>query len=416
MNEKINLQDLSALLAEKAAITKKDAETFLREYFDLLNEELANSGSVKIKDLGTFKLLQVEDRESVDVTTGERVLIPAHYKVAFLPDKKLAETVNEPFAFFETVEMDGEVDSEESQPFIEEDASEESELSAEEEDEVVFEKTPEEEDEEKPTEEIPVFEEELPPVEEEPLTEKITENKEEEIPEEITDNKEEIPEENPTFSRETRAICLNCPDYEAHRVYRKKYFNIRKKLNIQRVIISILSLLLAAALGYIIYMTVFDKNILAPIFHKITTNFSSNQQVVPVDSIAPADNIALVDSIISADSIAPADSVNPIDSIVRAEESVKQDTVVKTVPPVNAVESKHITVSTGDRLSTIAQKEYGNKAFWIYIYLENKAIIRNPDILPVGITITIPPAAKYGIDCSDSVSIQKAKDTAARRP
>jgi len=399
MNERINLQDLSALLAEKMAITKKDAETFLREYFDVLNEELVNSGSIKIKDLGTFKLLQVEDRESVDVTTGERVLIPAHYKVAFLPDKKLAETVNEPFAFFETIEMEGAVDSEESQPLIEDDVPDESELSADEEEEAVFEKTPEEKEEEKPTEEKPIEEkpvlEEEPPVEEEPLTEEITDKKE-----------EEIPEENPTFTRKTRDHCLNCPDYEAHLVYRKKYFNIRKKLNIQRVIISILSLLLAAALGYIVYMTIFDKNVLAPVFHKITTNFLSNQQVVPADSITSAGSIAPVDSV----------SVNPIDSIVPAEESVKQDTVEKAVPPVNAVESKHITISTGDRLSMIAQKEYGNKAFWIYIYLENKAIIHNPDILPVGKTIAIPPASKYGIDSGDPASIQKAKDMAARRP
>jgi len=365
MSERINLQDLAALLAEKMTITKKDAETFLREYFEVLNEELVNSGSVKIKDLGTFKLLPVEDRESVDVTTGARVLIPAHYKVAFTSDKKLAETVNEPFAFFETTEIDGESAPEELQLLPEEDASEEPELSADEEEDAVFEKEPEE--------------------------------------------KEEKKEEKPISTRETRAYCLNCHDYEAHHVYRKKYFNARKKLNMQRVIILILSLLLAAALGYIVFMTMYNKNVLAPIFHKITTNFT------PAQKVAPADSVAL--TVTPADSIVPADSVTSTGNIAPTEKPAKTDIVEKPVPPASSsIGSKRITISTGDRLATIAQKEYGNKVFWIYIYLENKAIIHNPDVLPLGGKIVIPPAAKYEIDSNNPASIQKAKDVAARHP
>jgi len=297
----------------------------------------------------------------------------------------LAETVNEPFAFFETTEVDGEDDSEELQPLIEdddteelqpvieEDASEESELNTEEEEE-------KEKDAELNTEEE----------------------------ENVVFEKEPEPEEKPAFIPETRPYQLNYQDYDAYRTYRKKYYNARKKLNAQKLIILILSLLLAAALGYIVYMTIPDKNILAPIFHKITTYFISTEKVVPEDSITLAAT--------SADAIVPTDSVNPIDSIAPAEESAKPDTVVKTAPPVNSVESKQITISSGDRLSSIAQKAYGDKVFWIYIYLENKAIIRNPDVLPVGKTITIPPAAKYGIDCNNPASIQKAKDTVVRNP
>jgi nucleoid DNA-binding protein len=108
MNERINIQDLAAILSERASISKKEAETFLREYFEVLNDELIKDGSLKIKNLGTFKLLLVEDRESIDVSTGERVLIPEHYKVAFTSDKKLAEMINEPFSAFETIEVEGE--------------------------------------------------------------------------------------------------------------------------------------------------------------------------------------------------------------------------------------------------------------------------------------------------------------------
>ena len=403
MSERTNLQDLSVILAEKMAITKKDAETFLREYFEMLNEELINGGIVKIKDLGTFKLLPVEDRESVDVTTGERVLIPAHYKVAFTPDKKLAETINEPFAFFETTEIDGESSPEELQMLPEEDASEESELSADEEDTAVLEEKPyieekplaEETIDKSADEEDAAVLEEEPHIEEKPFTEEITDKEE-----------ENIPNKKPTFSRETRAYCLNCHDYEAHHVYRKKYYNARKKIITQRVFIIILSLLLAAALGYIAYMTIFDKNILAPIFQKATTNSISKENVVPADSIAT------VATPIATPDVTPADS----DSIAPAENSVSTDTVVKPVQPVSSVDSKYLTISVGDRLTAIAQKEYGDKVFWIYIYLDNKTVIKNPNVLPVGEKIIIPPAAKYGIDSNDPASIKKAKEVAARYP
>jgi len=405
MSERINLQDLSVFLAEKMSITKKDAEIFLREYFEMLSEELISGGLVKIKDLGAFKLLPVEDRESVDVTTGERVLIPAHYKVAFTPDKKLAETINEPFSFFETTEIDDESAPEELQLLPEEDVTEESELSADEEEDAVLEKEPEEIEVEK--EKIPEEKKEEIPIEENPVLEENPHIEEKPFVEEITDKtKEKIPDRKPTFSKETSAYCLTCHDYEAHRVYRKKYYNARKKLNVQRVFIIILSLLLAAALGYIAYMTIYDKNILAPIFHKATTNSISPENIVPADSITT------VATPTATPDVTPTDS----DSIAPAENPVEQDTVVITVPSVSSVDSKQITISSGDRLTTIAQKEYGNRVFWIYIYLDNKTVIRNPDILPVGETIIIPPAAKYGIDCNDPASIKKAKEAAVRNP
>ena len=135
MNEKLNLQDLSVLLASKTEITKKDAEAFLREYFEIINEELIESGSIKIKDLGTFKLSLVEDRESINVTTGERVLIQAHNKAVFSPDKKLAEIINEPFAFFETIEIDDASAAEDKKTFSKENVLEDLEPDFEDEEE-----------------------------------------------------------------------------------------------------------------------------------------------------------------------------------------------------------------------------------------------------------------------------------------
>lgn len=103
MNERLTLQDLVDLLAEKQGGTKKDSEAFLRELFAVITENIENNESVKIKDFGVFKLVKVNARRSVDVNTGESIEIPSHYKLSFIPDKSLKEAVNRPFAHFESV-------------------------------------------------------------------------------------------------------------------------------------------------------------------------------------------------------------------------------------------------------------------------------------------------------------------------
>lgn len=106
MNERLSLQDLIDLLAKKQEMTKKDAETFLRELIAVITENIEANESVKIKDFGTFKLVKVNARKSVDVNTGEAIEIAAHYKLSFNPDKLLKEAVNRPFAHFESVVLE----------------------------------------------------------------------------------------------------------------------------------------------------------------------------------------------------------------------------------------------------------------------------------------------------------------------
>ena len=95
--------ELIAAVAEKANLTKKDAEVFVKEFFLLIEQALENEKTVKIKGLGTFKLIDVDSRESVNVNTGERFQIKGHTKVSFSPDANLRDTINKPFAHFETV-------------------------------------------------------------------------------------------------------------------------------------------------------------------------------------------------------------------------------------------------------------------------------------------------------------------------
>ena len=110
---KISLSDLAQRLAEKSGISLQDAELFIRKMFDVANEGLQSDKLVKMKWLGTFKVRAVKDRESVDVNTGERIIIEGRDKISFTPDNILKEIVNKPFAQFETVVVNDGVDFDE---------------------------------------------------------------------------------------------------------------------------------------------------------------------------------------------------------------------------------------------------------------------------------------------------------------
>jgi len=97
------IQDLAKYLSAKHKIQQKEAERFLTAVVDVLNDGLHYEKLVKVKGLGTFKVIDVKNRESVDVNTGERILIEGRPKITFTPDAVMKDLVNKPFAQFETV-------------------------------------------------------------------------------------------------------------------------------------------------------------------------------------------------------------------------------------------------------------------------------------------------------------------------
>ena len=122
MNNRLTIQDLAGLLAEYTGKDKNSSERFLREFIAVVSEGVYTDKLVKVKGLGTFKIIPVEKRESIHVNTGERFVIPEHYKFSFLPDKELRELVNKPFSFFETTELGEKVIPEENRLLQEEEA------------------------------------------------------------------------------------------------------------------------------------------------------------------------------------------------------------------------------------------------------------------------------------------------------
>lgn len=113
---KVSIQELAALLVDRAGLNKKEATTFIGAIFDLVQQALETEKIVKIKGLGTFKIIDVDDRESVNVNTGERVLIEGHGKITFAPDSIIKELVNKPFSQFDTVVLNDGVDFDDDLP------------------------------------------------------------------------------------------------------------------------------------------------------------------------------------------------------------------------------------------------------------------------------------------------------------
>lgn len=103
MEKKLQLQELIDIIADKEKLTKKKSEIFIRTFFDVISQGLERDKFVKIKNFGTFKLVAVGDRESININTGERFQINGHSKITFVPENGLKDLVNRPFSHFQTV-------------------------------------------------------------------------------------------------------------------------------------------------------------------------------------------------------------------------------------------------------------------------------------------------------------------------
>ena len=108
-----SLNEFAKSLTDKYGLSDNDALNFLKEMFAVITDELRNGSdatSVKVKGLGTFRMQSVNPRVSVDVNTGERILIDGRYKIVFTPEAMLRDRVNSPFAQFETFVVNEGID------------------------------------------------------------------------------------------------------------------------------------------------------------------------------------------------------------------------------------------------------------------------------------------------------------------
>lgn len=351
METKITLPQLAKTLAQKKGLTQKDAEAFLREFFNAIIQNVTTDKLVKIKGLGTFKLIEVLDRESVNVNTGERIVIPGHTKLSFIPDSLLKDTINKPFADFQTVIINEGTSLEDMEKVPEEEELEQEQVVDQEPEPIQ-----EEEQDQKPEVEQEEEQDSEPKVEQEPV--------QEEEEEELIVAPEEKPEE----------VRLVAPDES-----QKPEEKMRALTSAEKWAMA-LGIILLCLLSYFIgYNRLLSQSESAPQNAETKKNPELKKDT---KSVTPAAKEV---------SSAPKQSETPVSEPASPKEEVQYAQVPGGEYQIIGTRKTHI-MKPGDYLTKIAVQEYGDKDAARYIIVHNN--LRNPDNVPIGAEIKLPELKK----------------------
>lgn len=448
MNDKLTIQDLTDLLADKHGLSKKDAEAFVKEFFVLIEQALENDKYVKIKGLGTFKLIDVESRESVDVNTGERIEIKGHTKVSFTPDSTVREIVNKPFSHFETVALRDSVVLEDT-PIIDGDLdNDESDFDNLSSEESINESADVSENSETKIDESPSEEQSQGKIEGDDQEEVVTVSQEEVITtsqeKDLTGDHEELPQEvevKPDSALDSVEEGVEMPTKQpteqqqeaqpqrrltAEEIIALELQNDRFALHSDKGIdgskrkekSSALSLIITIAIVLLLCGGV----VLLIYYPDLFSSQSVTEQLDPPASIAeqsPVQPIAPIDTIVPKDTLSPDSSKLKVEKNIKEVAKVKDQSLPKLksetienrkesravsesqqLPNVDSVGYKVIgtkatyVIKEGETLTRVAMKFYGTKALWPYLVKYNKDVIKNPDHVPYGVKIKIPELQK----------------------
>ncbi len=385
MNEKVNIQNLIELLVEKHRITPKEAEEFVKTFFAVIEEGLEQDKYVKIKGLGTFKLIGVESRGSIDVNTGERIEIQGHTKVSFTPDSALKELINRPFGHFETVILN---------------------------ENTVLEDTPIEKAGEDELEDVSIGQNvadesdtisEIPSEPASPLIESVIATEKVATEEDADEQQEE--EGKISTTEETLKNSQQKEDtYEG--VLQQTDIKENKDNGLKWFMIALACVLLACA-GIVFYLYYPDLQ----------------EESIPVSSeeeyTYPTVTMGLQQDSIQEDSLKRTEDTLRIPQPTTAEENPvsRQQVEKKVVPeepqkvvkkttvklqPVNPDSVNYeivgtettYTVKEGETLTRISLRFYGTKALWPYIVKHNADVLKNPNNVTSGTTLKIPKLIK----------------------
>lgn len=452
MDEKLSIYDIAEILTAKTGREKADIETFIETLIAVINDVITHNGVVRIKGIGSFKVIPVKERESIHVNTGERIVIPAHHKLSFLPDKILKEKINRPFAFFEAIEANETENSETASSGLSNDDEED------ENDEPITAEEPVQE----PVGEVTKATEDIAPKpEENPAPLSVLPSEDETKEEQKTMNKE-IDEESDREWSEERAIGSHRASAANRETLQKSTIipikqeimsenNERKEQHVNEtpkshpvakpvvkkkkketsntslyVILALLLLLLGVGIFYYFY---YDR-----LSYEEFNSTTQHTQTTDDSFLLPGDSAAVQESEksenvdtsgVTASGTNESTATSPVASTssTRKEQtastastSSKKTTPQQTKPATDtSTSSDHnvmarVKVASGERLTLLAQKYYGNKVFWVYIYDFNKAKIPDPDRVPAGMEILIPAKEVYAINAQSSASIAQAKE------
>lgn len=445
MNERLGLPDLVELLAAKHGMSKREAEGFAKEFFLLIEQALESDRCVKIKGFGTFKLVDVDSRESVKVNTGERFEIQGHTKISFVPDTVLRNTINKPFEHFETVILNEntvledtlvEEQEEESDETVELIDSlevekpvvvEESAIAVKEPVDVVEEPTIAVEEpaviaatEEALIEEVSVITGESPNeadvvayAAEETAIPEVPETKEvEQSPVESLPVEDVVPQlsaediiaaELKRADKEFESAVIEPEKTEVYSNQLPPDQSISDKQPKEKsavpyliAIIVLVLLLCGSALLFVYYPNLFSSATPKEIVQTPVPQPVIKQEILPDTLVAAKDTVAevvrqskeVVQEEVRKES--PDQVTITVKSAEKAAIPVKPDSVNYRISGTKTT----YTIKEGETLTRVSLRFYGTKDLWPYIVQYNRSVIKNPNNVPYGTTLRIPELVK----------------------
>ncbi len=332
-SKKITLQELADAISAQSSSTKKFTDNFLRELVVVIQEYLERDGVVKVKGLGTFKLLWIEARKSINVATKETIVLPAHYKLSFTPEENVKQEINANVSNFGGAEL-LEDSINEAEP-IEESGNETSEIII----------------------------------------------KEEEVEEKV--------ESAPEVAKETSS--------EAPKTSKPN-----------KTLIAIIVILLLVILGLCVY--IFYPRIEKCVLSMMKPTLQEGKfEVVS----APKDS-AVVETANDTIKYPAQDSIQ-----VEVKEEIATAPIITVdnyTPSVakNAPTREVVTVIDGSRLTMVAYRAYGHKAFWVYVYDANRDRLKRPSDVEKGMQLRIPDLPKSLVNSKDQRCLDKAYELAGK--
>lgn len=387
MSDKITLQELVESFARKCQLDPAEAALFVKEFLNLIEEALARDKYVKVKGLGTFKLINIEARKSVDVNTGESIEIKEHTRVSFVPETGLRDLINKPFAHFQSVLLNDDVHFEDlpdegSVSEVNEEGEEISEAISDDEKDGL----PETEEVLSETETgiataVLVEEEQKNEVVED--AEQVIVVQENALSDEITASTEagtEIKE--PAEGKNEQKDFVSVPSLP-----------MEEKKNIPWCMIA--SILLAGIfIGGIVTWVLTSGRRYIP--EQVVEKLMNETQKTPAPVVP--DSLQVADTVVVKKDSSLMQKKDTLKTAAKKEEKTpvvstpvpKRETLADTVEYQITGNQGSYTLKPGESLVRVALKFYGNKKLWPYLVKHNKAIIKNPDNVPVGTTIQIP--------------------------
>lgn len=453
--EKISSQEMVEQVASKLSVSKRVAEEFLKSLFAEIEATLLEGESVKIKNLGTFKMQWIEPRKSVNVQTGEIITIEGFNKITFTPDNELKEMINEPFSHLEAVELTGETlpdfklneandPTDGSLRNLNEQASEIKNLLSEiqalsNQTETISDLAHQTASNELPDYDLILIDEETTSendtiiTDENKLTDEFTmisaQEEQAQTSSNTVENSEYQPYNEPTTTQndESNQNTSNLINENKFNSETEKEVNAlpaivyqtpgKKRKGLKTILWVLFFILFISGTTSIYYANSscfrcwVQYDLLSETNRsKFNESFDKFKAFFGVKPSESNEVKTTTTPIISTEPIKMEDATAVDSSKIQVSEPVDSFDIVFKKRRENYIYIGQETINEGTRLTNISQKYYGKKEFWVYIYEANRDNIVHPDRITPGTIVYVPKLHPKLIDKKNPKCLEKARE------